>query len=214
MPVAEGKGLAGAPPRVTPSLYAADPLHLASALAAAVAANVDGIHFDVMDGRFVPELGLNSVQLEGVLDASQLPVDVHLMTSDNRRMAAAFAHPGVRVIAFHVEAQPADESRAILRSIRAGGQRAWLAISPATQVLQLRDFAPDLDGVLVMSCVPGERGAEYIPATPARIGEVRRLLGRDIEIGVDGGLNEERGAHCVASGADLLVIGKSFYNHG
>lgn len=210
----EGSGVAGARPRVTPSLYAADPLHLAGALAAAAAANADGIHFDVMDGRFVPELGLNALQLESILKASDLPVDVHLMTSDSRRMAARFAHPGVRTIAFHVEAQLPAESREILRSIRAGGQLAWLAISPPTEVGVLREFAADVDGVLIMSCSPGDRGAEYLSSTPARVGQVRQLLGPKIEIAVDGGLNEERGALCVKSGADLLVIGKGFYQQG
>lgn len=197
--------------RTTPSLYAADPLRLADALASAAEAEADGIHFDVMDGHFVPELGLNLVQLESVLATSRLPVDVHLMTSNSRRGALAFSRPGVRAIAFHVEAQPIEETREILDLIRAGGQRAWLALSPSTEVEALAAFHGGLDGVLIMSCEPGERGAQYIPTTPARVRDVRHLVGPSLEIGVDGGLNHESGALCIEAGATFLVLGRAFF---
>jgi ribulose-phosphate 3-epimerase len=194
-----------------PSLYAADPLRIADALLTAVAAGAVGLHFDVMDGNFVPELGLNGPQLEAILEASDLPVDVHLMTRESRRLAAAFSLPGVRAISVHVEAQGVEETRAILRSIRASGQLAWVAISPSTEVEVLREFVGGIDGVLVMSCAPGERGATYVAATPERVAAARGILGPGVEIGVDGGLDDERGRECVRAGADLLVIGRGFF---
>jgi len=197
--------------RITPSLYAADPLHLADALKAAVNAGADGLHFDVMDGVFVPEIGLNSLQLDAVLAASELPVDVHLMTVESRRMAEAFARPGVRTIILHPESQPVEELQETLAAIRGEGRLAWLALSPSTPVGIVDEFIGWLDGVLVMSCAPGQRGANYIAATPQRIAALRRRVGPDVTIGVDGGLDDARGTVCIRAGADLLVIGRSFF---
>ena len=198
-----------------PSILTADFGHLADAVRDAEQSGVDGIHLDVMDGVFVPNITFGVSTIEAVRQATDLPLDVHLMVHDPIRLLPAFLAVGVELIAVHVEACR-DPYRTV-DEIRRGGCMASVALNPGTPPEAIRELLPYVDRVLVMTVPPGFGGAPFIPQSPSKIRRVASLIEcSDCEqppaIQVDGGVDRSNVRMVVEAGADYVVAGSSIFN--
>ena len=197
--------------RIAPSVLAADFTRLGEQIGAAEAAGADLIHFDVMDGRFVPNLTMGPLILEAARRSTTLPIDVHLMMIEPDHMLPAFAKAGASRINVHWEACP--NLHRTLQSIRALGCKTGVAVNPHTPAAFLSEIMHMLDAVLVMTVNPGFGGQEFLPETLPKIRAFREMItGREVDLVVDGGINPATMNTVVEAGADVLIIGSALFN--
>ena len=196
--------------RIAPSILAADFTQLGAQIRDAEAAGADLLHFDVMDGRFVPNITMGPVVLEAVRRSTRLPLDVHLMMVEPDHMLEAFADAGATRINVHWETCP--NLHRTLQTIKELGCTAGVAINPHTPASFLSEILPMLDAILVMTVNPGFGGQTFLPETLSKIRALRELVGeRRIDIAVDGGINHETIPAVVEAGANLLIIGSALF---
>lgn len=197
--------------KVAPSLLAADYMRLGEEIRRVAEAGADYLHFDVMDGSFVPNISFGPELLRQAA-AYGLPVDAHLMIVNPEKYIDAFAKAGAEIITVHAEA--ATHLHRCLQQIRAAGCLAGVALNPATSPDCLRYVMGDFDLALVMTVNPGYGGQRLIPACIRKVGEVRSMLweaGCDAIVEVDGGVNLATAPRLVEAGADMLVAGSALY---
>jgi ribulose-phosphate 3-epimerase len=199
---------AGAP-LVLPSLLLCDFGHLADEVQRLAAAGVRGVHLDVMDGHFVPNLSYGLPVVEAVRRACDLVVDVHLMISDPHRYVRQFYDAGADVITFHAEAT--DHRRELVAEIHELGAAAGVAINPGTPIDVLADCLDACDVVLVMSVEAGFGGQAFNPLALEKLATLRKTVAPTVLLEVDGGVNGQTIRNCTASGADLLVVGSAIF---
>lgn len=196
------------------SVLSADLASLAAETAASAAAGADMVHFDVMDGHFVPNITYGAPVLKCLKKAvPDTFYDVHLMISDPARYAQDFADAGADLINFHWEAVPGRVEET-LSAIRRTGCMAGLTISPGTPPQVVFPYLDRLDLVLVMGVEPGFGGQRFLPDTVRRVAAIREACvqqGASPRIEVDGGVNDETAPLCAAAGADVLVMGSAFF---
>ena len=201
--------------RLAPSLLAADLADLAGALALCEKWGADLVHFDVMDGHFVPNLSFGIPVLKAVRARTRLPIDVHLMVSNPDRLLDDYLAAGASRLIVHWEAAPHLDR--LLERIREGGAEAGVAVNPATPVELLTDALPRLDFVLVMSVNPGFGGQAFLPHALDKTRRLRRMIeisGLPIEIEMDGGIDRDNIARVVAAGVDVCVAGSAIFGAG
>ena len=192
------------------SMICADPLHIERELRLLEEGKVNLLHIDVMDGTFVPRLGLGPELVMALREATELPIDIHLMLSDLERYIPVFAEAGADIIIIHAEAS--IHLPRLLNLIRQCGARPGLALNPGTSLNTLDYVLDDVDVVLLMTINPGCVGEEIIPAAMRKIDDVHRLLGgraERIHIMVDGNVNLDNAPDMIRSGATVLVCGFS-----
>ena len=197
--------------KVAPSLLAADFLNLGGEIRRVAGAGADYLHFDVMDGRFVPNISFGLPVLKAAAKES-LPVDAHLMIVEPEKYIDAFAAGGAKIITVHAEATV--HLHRALQQIRAAGCLAGVALNPGTSPDCLRNVLSEVDLVLVMTVNPGFGGQKLIPACIDKIAEVRRMLdaaGSGALLEVDGGVNEQTAPKLAAAGATMLVAGSALF---
>jgi len=196
--------------KISASLMCADLCNIERDVRALEEAGVDWLHFDIMDGRFVPNITLGPDFVRAVRAVSDLPLDVHLMVEEPERYLPEFLEAGSDILAIHVEAT--RHVRTTLRAIREAGARAGLCLNPATP-LDAVEYAADLvDMLVIMTVDPGFAGQKLIPSTLPKIAAAKKLVnahGREAEIQVDGNVSFEHAPKMVAQGATVLVAGTS-----
>jgi ribulose-phosphate 3-epimerase len=204
------------PIKLAPSILTADFARLGEQVEAAVAAGIDYVHIDVMDGHFVPNISIGPLVVAGLRPLTaphNIPLDVHLMIANPDNYLADFARAGADIITVHVEASP--HLHRTVQAIHELGVKAGVALNPATPLSALEEILPDLDLALIMSVNPGFGGQKYIPGSTAKIQRLRQMLDAidsraDLE--VDGGVKLENAAEIAAAGATVLVAGSAIFN--
>ena len=197
--------------KVAPSLLAADFSRIGEEVKRVADAGADYLHFDVMDGSFVPNISFGFPVLKAVT-GGPLPVDAHLMIVHPEQFIDAFAEAGARIITVHAEATV--HLHRALQQIRAAGCLAGVALNPGTSPECLRYVLGEFDLALVMTVNPGFGGQKLIPACVRKITEVRRMLeaeGLKAMVEVDGGVNTRTAPMLAEAGADLLVAGSACF---
>src|SRR6266850_1946378 len=200
---------------IAPSLLSANFSRLGEDMEAVARGGATILHFDVMDGHFVPNLTIGLPVLKSLARVTDLPIDAHLMISEPGRYAEQFVEAGAKMVSVHVEADA--HLHRTLASIKAAGAQAGVVINPATPVESLAEALQFADYVLVMSVNPGFGGQKFIPSS---IDKVRRLRGmiaeRQLEtrIEIDGGIDLANIASVVAAGAEIIVAGSAVFGGG
>ena len=196
--------------QIAPSVLAADFAKLGEDLADI--ASADCVHYDVMDGHFVPNISFGLDILKATKRATDLPVDVHLMITNPDEMIGAFIDAGADNVTFHMEATA--HANRLIQLIHAAGRKASVAINPATPVSALEEVVEDVDMVLVMTVNPGFGGQSFIESSPAKIRRLRALCeSRGVHplIEVDGGIKASTAPLVAEAGADVLGAGSAVF---
>ncbi len=199
-------------PLIAPSLLAANFANLQRDLEMINRSEADYLHFDVMDGEFVPNISFGFPILEVVHQYCQKPVDVHLMITQPDRYIDAFAEGGASVIHVHYEA--CTHLHRTLTQIRNLGCRAGVALNPHTPVAGLEDVLEQIDVILIMSVNPGFGGQSFIPHTIQKVARLKQLLAANQSpalIEIDGGVSLNNAQSLLNAGADILVAGSSIF---
>lgn len=198
-----------------PSVLSADFLNLGKQLSELEEGGADYIHFDVMDGVFVPNISIGIPVLKAIRQGTQLPIDVHLMIVEPDRWVDAFADAGADTITFHAEATP--HVHRVVQAIKARGVAAGVSINPSTSLSAIEEILPDADQILLMTVNPGFGGQSFIEASHRKIARLRELIDEvnpGCRLQVDGGINQENIQKVVAAGADSIVAGSATFAAG
>ncbi|EFT75562.1 ribulose-phosphate 3-epimerase [Cutibacterium acnes] len=199
--------------RITPSILNANLANLASEVGRIPSA--DGLHIDVMDGHFVPNLVMGAPFVESLRPATNLMFDVHLMIENPDRWAPQYVEAGAQSVTFHLEAATAPIKLA--RELRSMGARASVALRPATPVEQLADILTEFDQILLMTVEPGFGGQKFLDPVLAKIRKARKLIDatrKDIWLQIDGGVSADTIERAAEAGADTFVAGSAVYRSG
>jgi ribulose-phosphate 3-epimerase len=194
---------------VVPSILSADFAKLADEIAVIESAGVKMVHLDVMDGHFVPNITIGPPVIAKLREHSRLLFDSHLMISEPAKYVEAFAKAGADNITFHIEVT--DEPEQIVDRIRALGCTAGITLNPQTPVKSIEKVAPLCDMVLVMTVHPGFGGQEFMDEAARKVVAVREIVGPDVRVEVDGGIDPETAPVVVSYGADTLVAGNAIF---
>lgn len=196
--------------RIQPSILSADFANFERDFESISAA--DGIHVDVMDGHFVPNMTFGPPMVKRMQEIAKLPLDVHLMIENPDHWAPVYAALGVFSVTFHFEA--CKDPVATAKAIKAMGSRAGIAIKPGTAVSEIEAIIGEFDQVLVMSVEPGFGGQSFIQGSLEKIASVNELIqatSPDTWLQVDGGIDEANIAQVAAAGANTFVAGSAVF---
>jgi ribulose-phosphate 3-epimerase len=199
--------------KIAPSILSADFSKLGEEISDVEKGGAELIHVDVMDGHFVPNITIGPLVVESIRPITKLPLDVHLMIENPDQYIESFAKAGADYITVHVEA--CRHLHRTIQLIKSFGVKAGVVLNPATPVQSIEPIFEELDIVLLMSVNPGFGGQKFIPSVLNKIKQVRDLAkqkGVQLEIEVDGGVNEQTASLCVEAGATILVAGSAVYN--
>ena len=195
---------------IAPSILSADFASLADEIAQVESAGVNMVHLDVMDGHFVPNITFGPPVIAKLRKYSDLVFDSHLMISEPAKYAKAFVEAGVDHITFHIEAsaQPIK----LIDKLHELGCSAGICLNPETPVEAIKAVAPLCDMVLVMTVHPGFGGQKFILEAAKKIIQIREIVGPEIRIEVDGGIDPQTAPVVVSYGADTLVAGNAIFS--
>ena len=200
--------------KIAPSILSADFSRLGNEIADIRSGGADYIHFDVMDGEFVPNISIGIPVLNSLRKITDMFIDVHLMITTPLRFAKAFCDAGADLVVFHVEADSYQNISDAIDVVKAQGKKVGLAVKPRTPAAVLYPFIERLDLVLVMTVEPGFGGQSFMPDQLPKIKELRHEIerrGLDCELEVDGGVDPVTAKLCKAAGANVLVAGSAVF---
>lgn len=194
--------------KISASLMCVDFSEIKSSIKKLEQVKIEYLHIDIMDGRFVPNFTLGPDFLRSIREMSDIPCDIHLMVYEPERHIELFAPRKGDLVSVHAEST--IHLQRTLQLIRSTGATAVVALNPATPVDLLDYVLDDIGAVLVMTVNPGFAGQKLVPATLQKIQDVRQMImGRSIEIEVDGNVSLENAVKMRARGADIFVAGSS-----
>jgi ribulose-phosphate 3-epimerase len=198
--------------KIAPSLLSADFTRLGEEISSV--SEADYLHFDVMDGVFVPNISIGIPVLESVRRFTDMTLDVHLMITEPVRYVDCFIDAGADIVVLHAEADTPDRTKTALERIKARGKMAGLSVKPGTPAENLLPYLELLDIALVMTVEPGFGGQAFMSDMLPKIEFLRRTFdtrGLACELEVDGGINRETARLCIGAGADVLVAGSAVF---
>jgi ribulose-phosphate 3-epimerase len=199
--------------KILPSVLSADFRSLGQQIEEVEKAGADGIHLDVMDGRFVPNITIGPFIVEAVRKATSLPLDVHLMIVEPERYLGEFARSGADILSVHQETCP--HLHRTIQQIKQLGKRAGVVLNPSTPLSTLEEILTDVDQILLMSVNPGFGGQSFIEASVDKVRRLRRWLderGAHAELEIDGGIDPRTVPRVVHVGATMLVAGSAVFH--
>lgn len=198
---------------IAPSILAADFARLGEQVVETEQAGAQRVHIDVMDGHFVPNLSMGPAVVKALRKVTRLPLEVHLMVAQPDRFADAFLRAGADSLLAHIEVLP--DPRPLIRALHEQGKKVGLVVKPKTPVEALEPYLAEIDLTLCMTVEPGFGGQSYLPESPDRIRQLRRLIQErhpDCELEVDGGIDRATALTSVQAGANVLVIGTAVFH--
>lgn len=203
---------------IAPSILSLDYSRTSEQLKELDESNAKWMHFDVMDGHFVPNLTFGPDLLKGFKKAVDMVMDVHIMVDNPDMVSEIFAKAGADIITFHLEAvKDMDACLELCRKIRAMGVQAGVSVKPKTGVEGLLAHLKEIDLILIMSVEPGFGGQSFMEDTLEKVRVLREQIekeGLDTRIEIDGGINKETAKLAVAAGVDTLVAGSYVFKNG
>ncbi len=197
---------------LAPSILAADFRTLGKEMELTEEAGAEYIHFDVMDGMFVPSISFGMPVLQSIKGATSQVMDAHLMVQEPIRYIEDFKRAGADIVTVHLEA--CGDVDATIKKIRSSGMKAGLSICPDTKAEEAKRYLPDIDMLLVMSVHPGFGGQKFIPESLEKIRALRTMtdaLGLDTDIEVDGGIYHSNAREVLDAGANVIVAGSAVF---
>jgi ribulose-phosphate 3-epimerase len=200
--------------KIAPSILAADFARLGEQVREAQAGGADLLHLDVMDGQFVPNITFGPMVVHAVSTVTELPLDVHLMIEQPERYIAEFARAGANMINVHVETCP--HLHRTIQQIKSLNCQAGVALNVHTPFEMIREVLGDVDRVLVMTVNPGFGGQKLIPSTLRKVRQIHDAAaasGLDVEISVDGGIDQSTIAEVRSYGATVFVTGSAVFGY-
>lgn len=198
---------------LAPSLLAADFKNLDRELTLIQENGAEYLHFDVMDGMFVPSISFGMPVLQSIKPITKIVCDAHLMVQEPIRYVEAFAKAGADLITVHVEA--CEDIHAAIAKIKECGCKVGVSICPETPVSAVEDLLEKIDMVLIMSVHPGFGGQKFIPESLEKIAAVRAMInekGLNVDVQVDGGIYTHNVEDVVKAGANIIVAGSAVFN--
>ena len=198
---------------LAPSMLSADFKELGKEIQAIEENGAKYLHFDVMDGIFVPSISFGMPVLKSIRSGTNLVCDVHLMITEPIRYVEDFAKAGADLITIHLEA--CEDVNATIAKIKECGCKVGVSVKPATPVSALEPYIDKIDMILIMSVEPGFGGQKFMPIALDKIAEAKALVeskGLNVDIQVDGGVNDKTLPSVIEAGAEVIVSGSSFFS--
>lgn len=200
---------------VSPSILSADFNNLKKELKLMQSSGAEWIHFDVMDGHFVPNISFGMPVLKSIAHTTKLFNDVHIMIDDPLTYGPQFVKAGADLVTFHYEAIKEEQVEKVISVIKDCGAKVGLSVKPKTSIEKIIKYLDKIDLVLVMSVEPGFGGQSFIENSLDKIKQLRKYIDENklnVLIEVDGGINEETASKCRLAGVDVLVAGSYLFN--
>ena len=198
--------------KIAPSILSADFAELGRDIRRI--ATADYVHFDVMDGRFVPNISIGLPVLKSIRPVTELPIDVHLMIEEPSLYAERFCDAGADLVTMHVEADTEEKLHKAIAAIHAKGKKAGVVLKPATPAEAALPYLEEVDILLVMTVEPGFGGQKFMADMMPKVTALRKLIDEKnpaCELEVDGGVAPDTCKTCIEAGANVLVAGSAVY---